>query len=287
MLDKKEERRQYYGQLKQELIDNKILFWLDSISQKQEKIINNFNIKNINVKDYDLPFNKIKFINNVSSFYYKGRVGRRIDKIIYYNDIPLGYIQLSSPVINNKINVFLKEKYGNYDFKFLNNKVVDLSICVPFGILSKYLSGKLLVFVAMSKEIIEEYNKKYNTNIEILFTTSIFGKSSMYNRVRNLKYLGLTEGYHSALTKEQINEIKELYKKHYPHRKIKKTAKAEHIIRLYLHLINDGVKLSFEIPKLQKGVYVCNTFLSLQDNLEYWFNRWFIPRRKRLKETGG
>jgi len=280
----KEELRKYYKHIKGCLSEREVSFWLSLVNQKQKKIIDDFDINKIVIRDYDLPFPKLKLINNISSFYYKGRVGRRIDKIVYYDTIPLGYIQLSSPLLNTKIHNYLKEKYGKYDFTLLNDKVVELSICIPFGIISQYLGGKLLVFIAMSKEIIEDYNKKFNTNIEVLFTTSIFGKSSMYNRIRNLKFLGLTEGYHSILTDEQIKEIKELYKKHYPHREIKKTAKAEHIIRLYLHLLNDGIKLSFDIPKLQKGVYVCDIFLPLEQNLLYWFNRWFVPRRERLKD---
>ena len=167
----------------------------------------------------------------------------------------------------------------------MNEKVVELSVCIAFGYLTRYLTGKLAAFISMSKEIIEEYNQKYNTKIEVLFTTSIYGKSSLYNRIRNLKYLGLTEGYHSILTKEQIKEIKEKYQQYFPHRKIKETAQAEHLIRLYDHLQKKGIPLSFKIEKHKRGVYVCNTFLSLKENLEYWYNRWFVPRRERLKDT--
>lgn len=277
----KEKLRNYYKQFKKE--NRQIKFWLEYISQQQKKILDSFNINNIKIKDYDLPFRKNEFVNNIASLFYKGKVGRRFDKIIYYKNIPLAYIQLSSPVMNAKINKFLKEKYGNFDFKFLNKKVVELSICIAFGYLTKYLTGKLAVFTAMSKEVIEEYNQKYNTDIEVLFTTSIYGKSSLYNRVRNLQYLGLTEGYHSILTEEQIKEIKEKYKKYFPHRKIKKTSQADHLIRLYDHLQKAGISLSFRIEKHKRGVYLCTTFLSLKENLIYWYNRWFIPRRERLK----
>lgn len=280
MDDYKNELRNYYKQFKRK--NNKIDLWLKNVSLLQEDIVNCFNINNICIKDYNLQFNKRDFVNNVSSFYYKGKVGRRIDKIIYYNNIPLAYIQLSSPILNNKLSSFLKDKYEKLDFKLLNDKVVDLSVCVAFGYLTKYLSGKLAVFVAISKEVINDYDKKYKTHIEVLSTTSIYGKSSLYNRVRNLKYLGLTEGYHSILTKEQIQEIKNKYIKHFPHRKIKKTALSHHLIRLYDHLLKSNIELSFKIEKHKRGVYVCNNFLPLKDNLTYWYIRWFLPRKERI-----
>ena len=282
--ESKDTLREYFKKLKPTSSPS-ILAFENYQSSLQEKIINTFSIQHIHIKKWNLPFKKREFINSIASFYYKSHVGRRVDLLIYYDNILLGYIQYSSPILNRQIHSFLQEKYGKYDFNLLNDKVVELSICVPIGMLRKYLTGKLCVFCAMSKEIIDMYNKKYKTNIEVMFTTSIFGKSSMYNRVRNLKYLGLSAGYHSLLTKEQVDYIKTLYKKEFPHRKIKKTALSYRLVRLYDHLIKSGIQLPFEIKKLPKGVYVCDSFLPLKDNLNYWYNRWFIPRRKRIQEN--
>ena len=276
----KEEQREYYNQFKKR--DSRIKIWLNNVSKLQELLINSFDINKIIIKEYDLPFPKNLFINNISSMYYKGRVGRQLDLLIYHDNIPLAYIQYGSPVLNKQLAEWIKNKYGKIDFSFINKKIVDLSVCISFGILTKFLSGKLAVFVALSKETINIFNEKYGTDVEVIFTTSVFGKSSLYNRVRNLKYLGLTEGYHSILPEECIEEIQKLYKKYFPHRKIKKTALAEHIIRMYDHLQEAGIKLSFKIPKLARGVYICETLLPLKDNLEYWYNRWFLPRRSRI-----
>jgi len=67
--DYKEKLRSYYKQFKKE--NRQIKYWLEYISQLQQRILNSFNIQNIKIKDYDLPFKKIEFINNISSFFYK------------------------------------------------------------------------------------------------------------------------------------------------------------------------------------------------------------------------
>jgi len=263
-----------------------IITYIKNNDNMQCKIINTFNINNVFIREYDLKYNKIEFINNISSFYYKGRVGRRIDLLVYYKspdaDILLGYIQLASPILNVRLTEHIKTYMPKVDFSHINDKYVDMSICVGTGPLRDYLIGKLLVFIAMSREIVGIYNNKYNAHVTNLYTTSIYGKSSMYNRVRGLKYLGLTEGYHAVLTKEQIEEINTKYKEHFPNRRIKVSALSQHTIRLYDHLKTAGVPLTFEIPKLKKGVYLCTELNNLEDNIQYWYNRWFIPRRDRL-----
>jgi len=279
----KDDLRSYYRKLKNPPSKD-VLEFLEENSRRQAGILDSFSIDRLYVKEYDLPFKKLEFVNAISSLYIKGRIGRRLDLLVYYDDILLGVIQTASPVLNSKLNTYLKEKYQDFNFNLFNDKVYEISICIGTGMLTKYLTGKMLALIASSKEIADMFDKKYNTHIEMCFTTSIFGKSSVYNRLRNFKYLGLTEGYHSILTKEQIAEIKRKYKEKYPHRKISKSGMSSHLIRLYDHLMKDGVKLSFDIPKHKRGVYVIDPLYDMKDNLEYWYHRWFLPRRRRLQD---
>lgn len=281
----KEQLRAYYHKLKIErnIYDQKIQNWLNFQSYKQQEIINNgIDVDAIHIKTYDLPFGLVKFINNTSSMAYKQRPGRRMSLTIWHDDTYIGLIQYASPVINARISAVLKEKYSDFNFKILNDKVVELSVCVPSGVITRYLGGKLLVFIAMSSENINMYNNRYQTNVDIMFTTSIFGKSSMYNRVRGLKYLGLTTGYNSALTKQDTEYIYKMYQERYPTRKITKSALAPHIIRMYDHLVADGVDMPFKIYKMQRGVYMADAFLPMQNNIEYFIERWFLPRKQRI-----
>lgn len=278
----KDNLRDFYSTFKSTPSD-KILNFIEYNNERQKGIIDNFNIDNVFVAEYNLPFKKLEFFNSLSSMYIKGRVGRRLDLLVMYNDIVLGILQVSSPILNSKLSLYLKDRYKDFDFNLFNKKVYEVSICIGTGIMTKFLSGKLIALISVSKEIIETYNRKYNTDIEVAFTTSIYGKSSIYNRLRSFKYLGLTEGYHSILTKKQVEEIKRKYYEHYPNRKITKTGLASHLIRLYDHLLKDNVELSFRIPKHKRGVYVIEDIYSIRDNLEYWYNRWFLPRRERIK----
>lgn len=225
--------------------------------------------------------------------YFRKRVGRNIPLVIYdtnYNFV-YGIIALSSPMLFNKnIDHYLKT-IDVYDFKnhaiFINNYLVDITVCVGMGILTNYLTGKMLIFTAMSKEIINKYNDKYNTNIKLIMTTSIYGKSSIYNRVNNLQYLGLTEGYNASFTKEQIKWIKNIYNEVYPNRKKNTTAKTVHLFRLYEHLYDyfKG-KMPFYPYKMSKGTYLydgyVNDFKNLDDNINYWLHRWYYPRKDKV-----
>ena len=283
-LKTKTDIKNYYNRIRKENfnINNDILYFLECNNMKQFDIIDNFDISNINICKYNLNFKVVEFINSITSTLFKNRVGRKLYFLVKYNDIIIGLFSYASPVLNNKLNNYLKDKFSDFNYKIMNDKVVELSVCIGIGLLTKYLIGKLICLISISREMINIFNAKYNTDIEYLVTTSLYGKSSMYNRLRDLKYLGLTEGLTSIITKEFYNEILEKYKETFPNRKMKITSQSIHIIRLYDQLLRNNVKLSKEIPKISKGVYICNNFRQIEDNIKYWYNRWFIPRRNRM-----
>ena len=280
-LDKKEELRQFFRKIKKDYgyeEDRAVLDFLTKVDEQQKYIISNLDINKVRVVEYNLTFPKRRFINTISSFCYKGRLGRKMDLLVYHGEVLLGYIQYASPVVNSPLNRYLKEKYGHWNYKWLNQYVVELSICVPIGILTRYLTGKLCCLVSMSKECLDRYNHRYGTEVRELFTTSCYGRSSMYNRVRDLQYLGLTQGWHSLVTRQEAREILNRYHHRYPWRQIKKTAQGVHLIRLLEHLDDTTT-----VQPQRRGVYVCGEpFRRLEDNLQYWYKRWFIGRRARL-----
>lgn len=243
-------------------------------------------------KQYNFKY--VDFTNIISSMYFRKRVGRNVSLIVYDKnyDFIYGLISLSSPVLFNKnIDKYLKENISDYEFKnhakYINNHLVDITVCVGIGEMTKYLTGKMLMFYALSKDVIDIYNNKYNTDIKLIMTTSIYGKSSIYNRIKNLEYLGLTQGYNASFTKEQIQWLKSTYKEVYPNRKGNKTAKTVHLFRLYEHLY-DYYKgeMPFYPLKMSKGTYLYdgykNDFIESKYNIKYWLERWYYPRKDRL-----
>jgi hypothetical protein len=111
-------------------------------------------------------------------------------------DTILGIIGLSSDFHT----LGLRDKYIGWNdkmkckYKRINN-IMNITTCVPthpFGY--NFCGGKLLAMLCFSKEVAAEYKRKYGDTLLGLTTTSLYGKSIQYDRLKCLKYLGLTKG---------------------------------------------------------------------------------------------
>ena len=113
----------------------------------------------------------------------------------------LGFIRLGSPVINcrprNEMlgQVFTqKPEWGK---RFNDSSMMGFVIvpAQPFGY--NYLGGKLLAAICTSHTVREMVNKKYNMNMCLFETTSLYGSSkssSQYDGMKPyIRYKGLTE----------------------------------------------------------------------------------------------
>jgi hypothetical protein len=113
----------------------------------------------------------------------------------------VGFIRLGSPVINCKPRnemlgqVFTQTPEGAKRF---NDSAMMGFVIVPsqpFGY--NYLGGKLLAAICTSHEIREIVNKKYNMNLCLFETTSLYGSSKTVSQYDGMKpyirYKGLTE----------------------------------------------------------------------------------------------
>lgn len=73
-------------------------------------------------------------------------------------------------------------------------RIANLGTCVcsqPFGWLC---GGKFIAEAVSTKEISQDWYEKYGDSLATLTTTSLYGKSSQYNRLPNWVYLGTTPG---------------------------------------------------------------------------------------------
>jgi hypothetical protein len=181
------------------------------------------------------------------------------------------------------------------------------------------LGGRLLSYLIASKEIREIYRNKYKdqitnisnrkaTDLACIFTTSLYGKSSQYNRIKykNIllyKLIGYTKGYGTLhLTDETFNAMYDLLKGNNilisnkfgegPSWRMRVIRSAADILGFDSDfLLQHSFKRAIYLTPLAKNYL---EFLngksdkldyydfSLSELTEYWYNRWHLKRRNNL-----
>jgi len=242
----------------------------------------------------------------VSSAPWSGDVGRRFQYLIQdkTTGFILGIVGLSSSL---SIPLFDKHVGWNKEFKWKQHKInhtMNMSHCIATPELSKYLIGKLCALSCRSSEVINHFESSYDDEAVCWMTTSLFGKSSVYNRLDGFEYLGNTKGYSAALIPLEIKEKmrKEYQEKHGKHSEIytkpdgtvvkygtvktfqkiskyTKVQRIENIRGVYAISLADNYKefLCGETDELQPHDH--KTFEELT---AYWKERWMLPRQQRI-----
>lgn len=143
------------------------------------------------------------FLHLTSSLPYRGAVGRRIKILVMCKDVILGMIHLTSPLAQcSPRDKFIGFKDAKEKWKEINN-YYNILACVPTHKYSQLLTGKLLVYCIFSQEIHHYIISKYGGKCLGFETTSLFGKSSMYNRIPFLDDLGETDGYSAVCISDE------------------------------------------------------------------------------------
>lgn len=163
---------------------------------------------------------------------YSDYVGRRIRILIRDAGLPnqpvIGIAALGSPIIH----IPERDAFIGWDKDTRTKNLIYTMDAYVIGALPPYnylLGGKLISLLLASKEIRKIYQKKYKNKITLIdkrkanslvgiFTTSLYGKSSQYNRLKYngillYQHIGHTKGYGSLhLSKETIQEMLQLLK---------------------------------------------------------------------------
>ncbi|GAG57510.1 unnamed protein product [marine sediment metagenome] len=251
---------------------------------------------------------------------YQRSYGRQMRFVLWdkTHKAPFGLICLQSPVLKMSV----RDKYLNIPKDELDLWVNRSMNAQRVGALPPYnelIGGKMVALALASNEIRETYREKYKDYISIIkgrklksdllfiTTTSAFGKSSLYNR---LKYngetvaecLGYTQGsgtFH--ITEELYMELLDFLKDmgvdvnrgygHGPSRKLK-------LISLSLKYL--GLS-KFEYHGIKREFYLFPLVRNLRDVIQqrrkpisfdypfnrlvdYWKERWAIPRSERIPD---
>tara|TARA_B100001057_G_C22734461_1_gene905225 strand:- start:96 stop:1199 length:1104 start_codon:yes stop_codon:yes gene_type:complete len=98
----------------------------------------------------------------------------------------VGFVRLASPVINCKPR---NDLLGQVPELTMFNKTTIMGFaivpCQPFGY--NYLGGKLLAALCCSHEVREKLNKKYDMNLCMFETTSLYGNSKSSSQYDGMK----------------------------------------------------------------------------------------------------
>ncbi|MCL1814219.1 MAG: DUF4338 domain-containing protein [Treponema sp.] len=157
---------------------------------------------------------------------YSEYVGRRIKLIIrdagLVNKPVIGIAALGSPIIH----IPARDKYIGWNKDTRTKKINYMMDAYVIGALPPYnylLGGKLISVLLTSKEIRRIFKKKYKntaySELAGLFTTSLYEKSSQYNRIvydgrKIYEPIGNTKGFGTLhLTMETINTMVDYLRK--------------------------------------------------------------------------
>lgn len=250
---------------------------------------------------------------------YSQGFGRRMRYLLIdeSNEKLMGIFALQSPPIGFPARDKLFD-YPDGRKTELVNQTMDihtLGALPPYG---RLLGGKLAALAAASNEVRQDYKAKYSgritemekrelpANLVALTTTSAFGRSSIYNRLKYdgeivARSIGYTEGFGSfhlmklyPLFKEYLESEGMDVKGGYgtgPRRKWQIMRAALERLGLPGDLLNHGVKReAFLFPlvhnlkkylegKEDKPVYRDLPFTEL---VEYWHEHWLLPRSTRV-----
>lgn len=184
----------------------------------------------IEVCETQKQFDVFRFFRFHWSSPYSEYVGRRIKFLIRDHALPqkplIGIAALGSSIVH----IPARDTWIGWDNKARTRNLVYAMDAYVLGALPPYnhiLGGKLISYLMASNEVRRIYERKYRgkvTNISkrkanrlaCIFTTSLYGKSSQYNRVKfndDLVYIpiGQTKGYGTLhLTDETFEAMRDL-----------------------------------------------------------------------------
>lgn len=254
---------------------------------------------------------------------YSDYVGRRIKIIIRDEGLPnrpvIGIAALGSPIIH----IPERDEWIGWDIKTRTKNLVYTMDAYIIGALPPYneiLGGKLISYLLASDELRKIYEEKYKDTITLkekrtacelagIFTTSLYGNSSQYNRLNYrdrvlYEHIGKTKGFGTLhLSQETINAMISYLKS----QNINITNKFGDGPSWTMRVIREaGERLGFDAEFLLKHSFKRNIyFVSLAKNsvaflggnqsrlvpynypmkslVNYWKKRWLNNRKMKLE----
>ena len=267
---------------------------------------------------------------------YSSGYGRRLRFLVIdeYHRCLIGLLGLQSPPIS-----FLpRDQWIDYESKERKEELVNQTMDIfTLGAIPPYnrlLGGKLMVYAASSKEIREAYSRKYAgattemkrkvipAHLVLLTTTSAYGRSSIYNRVKYLhrrnpyartiaeqmsygckKKVGYTKGFGSVHLDGLYSDVKAFLIEQGisptggygsgPKPVWRNITKAMTLLGVSGKGLRHGIPREAWCIPLAKNVW---EYLNGEDQepdyydetfgqlADWWLERWFLPRSERISD---
>lgn len=211
----------------------------------------------------------------------------------------LGLIELSTDFYSLKDRddyIGWSEDIKKYNLKY----IAAISTCVGLQPMCHNLNiGKLLSIIAFSKEVNEYFYSKFGYYYVGVSTTSLYGKSIQYDRLKELKLVGYTKGYGTSqipdyLYEEMIKFLKKYYVQEYSNLK-KKFRKVGFISKIFgysndllYHGQKRGIYFGYVNDKSKDFLHGktsninINNLRSVEDIINWWKERWARNRWNNL-----
>jgi hypothetical protein len=300
----------YYIVRKKERVKNLTITFKDKL----------FNEWDINPYDFDISLEIMdessfdKSVQSITSVPIENQIGRRLNILVKENktDKWLGFIRVCSPIAS----IAPRNQLMGYKVSLseVNQNIYCGSIIVPvqpFGY--NYLGGKLMALISTSNEVRDMYNKKYNTDIKLFETTSLYGdlkQSSQYDGLKPYmkRFDKTTSDVLLYPTDEFYFPFRNLLRKYYGEEKWggsiatnksgpkqKEFVKGiqiltNHIKLYYPEMVNDMIDLKSKMKiKSKKNYYYSNFGYDLETLINVWkkksHSRWSkLKTENRLKK---
>ncbi len=217
---------------------------------------------------------------------YLGIVDLGLDvKCIKDRDDYIGWTpaQRDTKVNNFKIDGFNINDNCKEGIQYRLSYITNINTCVGLQPVAYNLNiGKLLVSSVFSKEVIEEYYKKYNNYYACVVTLSLYGKSIQYDRLKEIKHVGFTKGYGTSHISDTIYDkivcfMKKYHNDEYKYLMSGSSSKMRLISRCSQILgINDNIIYH----GLKRGIYVGFTSNESRDFLQGKINTFSLNNIK-------
>lgn len=274
----------------------------------------------VNVNEGKLWKILFKIVRGTWSMPLNKGYGRRLRYVVYdeYHDSVIGIIGLQSPPadLSSRDSLFNYPEGKKLDLVNQTMDIYSLGSIPPY---SGLLGGKLVAGLAGSKTIIEDYRKKYSgketliahklldNSLVALTTTSAYGRSSIYNRLKFndrliAEPIGFTKGFGNLHLESVYPDMVELLKDNNifhvggygngPKQRWQNIARALKILNLSKKYSRHGVLREVFLYRLRSDLesgMSGGDFGTINAHDEkafssYWLDRWAIPRSHRAEE---